>query len=304
MTWFILDRVGLSLEELGALDPAWWSPDPLLLAVSCLLLFAGYAFSAAVWGLMVRDLGGPRLGGWEAIRLFMIANLGRYVPGKLWQIAGLAALARARGVPAATATGAAVLGQGIALVAASAVGLGAVLAGPPELATWAPWAAGALAVAVGVGLLPPVFRPVASLWFRLARQDEPELLGSVHALRWLLLYALNWVLYALAFAVLARSLGVGAPLVPLASAFAAAYVLGYLMIFAPAGVGVREGFMVALLTPWIGAAPSGALAVVARVWTTAVEVIPAAVFWTRHLARHPEDPEGPPRTGQGEGRHD
>lgn len=284
MTWFILDRVGLSMEALAALDPAWWRPDPWILALSCLLLLGGYAFSATVWGLMVREMGGPRLRATEAVRLFMIANLGRYVPGKVWQIAGLAALARARGVPAATATGAAVLGQGLALVAASAVGLGAVLAGPPDLATWAPWAAGAAAVAVGVGLVPPVFRFISGLWFRLARQEEPEGLGSVHAVRWLGLYVVNWAVYALAFSVLARSVGVDAPLVPLGSAFAAAYVLGYLMIFAPAGVGVREGFLVALLTPWMGAAPAGALAVLARIWTTVVEVLPAGLFWGRHLS--------------------
>ena len=247
--------------------------------------------SAAIWGLMVRDMGGPRLPTWVAVRIFMVANLGRYVPGKVWQIAGLAALARSRGVPASTATGAAVLGQGLALVAASAVGLGAVLGGPEPVASWAPWAAGGLVLAVAVGLLPPVFRAVAALWFRLARQDAPPSLGSVHALRWLLLYALNWVLYAFAFWVLARSVGVTAPLVPVASAFAAAYVLGYLMIFAPAGVGVREGFLVALLTPWTGAAPAGALAILSRIWTTVVELVPAAAFWTRYLAGQPDRTE-------------
>jgi hypothetical protein len=290
------------MAELERLDPRWWTPEPVLLAVSCVLLFGGYAASAAVWAVMVRDLGGPRLPPWQAVRLFMIANLGRYVPGKVWQIAGLAALARGRGVPAAVATGAAVLGQGIALVAASAVGLGALVGGPTELTTWAPWAAGAVAVAVGVGLFPPVFRPVASLWFRLARQEEPELPGTGRAALWLLLYGLNWILYALSFWVLARSLGVEAPVVPLASAFAAAYVLGYLMIFAPAGVGVREGFLVALLTPWIGAAPAGALAVLARIWTTVVEVVPAALFWVRHLAGGAGERRGagePPAPGAG-----
>jgi uncharacterized membrane protein YbhN (UPF0104 family) len=276
--------VGLGLEELRGVDPALWTPDPLLFGVSCALLFAGYAVSAAIWGRMVRDLGGPRLGIAESVRLFMIANVGRYVPGKVWQIAGLAALARGRGVSATVATGAAILGQGIALVAATIVGLGAVLAGPPELAEWGRVAAGFGVAAVAVGLFPPVFRTVSALWFRLASAVPPEELRSRHALVWLVLYGLNWVLYALAFWVLARSVGVTAPPVPVASAFAAAWVLGWIMIFAPAGIGVREGFMVALLTPHMGPGPAGALAVLSRVWATAVELIPAAVFWGRHLA--------------------
>lgn len=284
MTWFVLDRVGLELEALGALDPAVWVPDPVLLVVASLLLLAGYLWSAALWGMIVSDLGGPRLPATEAVRLFMIANLGRYVPGKLWQIAGLAVLARGRGVSAPTATGAAVLGQGIALAAATMVGLGALVDAGPSVRRWGLAAAGAVVVGVALSAVPAVSRRLAALWFRVARREAPEGLSSVHGLRWLFLYGLNWVLYAFSFWVLVRSLGLSGEVVPVASAFAAAYVLGYLMIFAPAGIGVREGFLVAFLTPHLGVAPSGAVAVIARVWTTLVEVVPAAAFWARHVA--------------------
>ncbi len=83
---------------------------------------------------------------------------------------------------------------------------------------------------------------------------------------------------------LSVSLDLRGGVLPVASAFAAAYVLGYLMVFAPAGLGPREGFLVAFLTPHLGAAPSGVIAVVARLWTTAVEVVPAGIFWSGHLA--------------------
>ncbi len=285
VTWLIVDRVGLGMDDLRSVDPALlWSPDPVLLAGSCVLLLAGYFFSAGLWGRIVRDLGGPVVPIRDAVRIFMIANLGRYVPGKVWQIAGLAVLARRRGVPPATATGAAVLGQGIALVAATAVGLGALLRGPDELRSWGLVAVAGMALAVALGLTPPVFRRASALWFRLARQEAPENLNSSHPLRWLGLFFANWVLYAFSFWVLSTSFGHRADLIPVGSAFAAAYVLGYLMIFAPAGLGVREGFLVAFLTPHLGLGPSGALAVVARIWTTVVEVVPAAAFWARHVA--------------------
>jgi len=255
---------------------------PLALA-SCALLLLAYFWSASLWGRIVVDLGGPTLATFEAIRLFMVANLGRYLPGKVWQIAGLAVLARRRGVPAATATGAAVLGQGMALAAAALVGMGSLLSGPTELRRWGVPVGATLAAAVVVGLIPPVFRRLARLWFRLARQEPPPGLGALHAVRWLALFVGNWVLYAFSFWVLAASFGHASNLVPVASAFAAAYVLGYVMLFAPAGVGVREGALIALLTPYMGAAAAGVLAVVARIWTTAVELVPAGVFWARHL---------------------
>jgi len=201
-------------------------------------------------------------------------------------------MAKNRGVPAGTATGAAVVGQGIALVAATLVALGALVGGPEEIRRWGLPGAGLVVGVTAIGLLPPVFARITALWFRVSKQEAPANLGSVHALRWLLLYLGNWILYAFSFWVLAASFGHRGDVVPVASAFAAAYVLGYVMIFAPAGVGVREGFLVAFLSPYLGVGPSGVLAVVARLWTTVVELVPAAAFWLRHLTRATRNANG------------
>jgi len=286
VTWFIVDRVGLDFAALTEVGADAWLPDPILLALASVLLASAYFVSAALWGSIVRDLGGPTIPPADAVRLFMIANLGRYVPGKVWQIWGLAALAKGRGVPALTSTAAAVLGQGVALVAAATVGIGAFLGGPEVYRTWG--LVGALGVVALVVLvsIPAVFRRITALWLRLSGADEARIgLGSLHGVRWLSLYVLNWMMYALSFWVLSRSLGMGGELIPVASAFAAAYVLGYAMIFAPAGLGPREGFLIMFLTPHLGATSSGVIAIVARLWTTLVELVPAGVFWMRHMAK-------------------
>lgn len=283
VTWFVATRAGLSLDELRALDLSAWQPRWGLVVVSCMGLLLGFLITGWLWGRIVEGLGGPRLPPAVAVRLFMIANLGRYVPGKVWQIAGLAALAKTRGVPGATAAAGAVLGQGIALVSATFVGLGAVW----TLADGAGWRWAVpvgLAGGVVLGLLPPVFNGLADLWFRLARTARPEGLRPSRAVEWLVVGLVSWIVYAGAFWVLVEGLGLEASFLPTASAFAAAYVLGYVMVFAPAGIGVREGFLIVLLSPQVGAAAAGAIAVIARLWTTLIEVLPAAAFWTRHLA--------------------
>ncbi len=283
MTWFILDRLGPGIGQLRGVDAALWRPNVPLALASCVLLLGAYFVSAALWGRIVADLGGPRLPAFEAVRLFMIANLARYLPGKIWQIAGLAVLARRRGVPASTATAAAVLGQGFALVGATLVGTGALLAGPPGIRHWGIIGAGTLGLAVMIGLIPAVFDRIVALWFRLARQDRPPHLSSAHGLGWVAAFTANWALYAFSFQVLAASFGHAGHPVAIASAFAAAYVLGYLMIFAPAGVGVREGALLVFLTPYVGASAATVLAVVSRIWTTGVELVPAGAFWLSHL---------------------
>jgi len=283
VTWFIVTRAGLSLEDLRQLESGVFDIRPGLLLASCATLFAGYMSTALIWARIVRDLGGPRLPAHDAVRLFMIGNLGRYVPGKVWQIAALAALARQRGVPATTATAAAILGQGTGLGAAMAIGLGAAW----QYGAGEAWRWGVPALILGgitVGLLPPVFDAVSRLWFRVAKSDPPASLSYRDGVRWIFLSIGSWIVYAVSFWLFARGLGLELGLLTGASAFAAAYVLGYLVVFAPAGLGVREGFLIALLTSTIGVGAATALAAASRLWTTVVEVVPAAAFWTRHLA--------------------
>lgn len=283
VTWFIADQAGLSVERLRDVDLGAWSLQWWLLVTSCIALLGGYVGTGLLWGHIVKGLGGPTLPAPTSVRLFMVANLGRYVPGKVWQIAGLVALSKGRGIPGSTATAAAVLGQGIGLASATLIGLGS-LWGVADGASWR-WSLLVVLIALPAGALaPPVFRAVVYGWFRLTRADPPEELHPRRAATWFALGFANWVTYALAFWVLVLGLGFDASLLPTASAFAAAYVLGYLAIFAPAGLGVREGFLLALMAPQIGAGPAGAVAVTARLWTTIVEVVPAAAFWARHVS--------------------
>jgi len=279
VTLFIFRSVGVSSEGLRGLEGQLWRPDLLPFLGASGVLILGYLGSALLWGRMVRELGGPPLGGFTSVRIYMVSNLGRYLPGKVWQIAGMALLARRMGVTPAVSAGAAILGQGVALAGASVVGAVA-FAGAEGQLRW-----------LGLGLLlgvlgfllvtgvPVLFQRLVHTAYRVVRQVPPPdlLMNRSFGIRWLALYAMNWAVYAVAFWGLARSLRMEVTVIEAAPAFAAAYVLGYAAIFAPAGVGVREGFLVAFLQPVVG---TGAvvLALVARLWTTVVEVVPALLL--------------------------
>jgi uncharacterized membrane protein YbhN (UPF0104 family) len=177
------------------------------------------------------------------------------------------------------------MGQGAALVGASLIGTTALLS-QPDYRTLGIWALVGMGAGLVVASLPPVLRRVTRLWFRLARQDPPPggEPGPGFALRWVALYTVNWGIYALSFWILVKSFDLAGGPAQVGPAFAAAYVIGYVAIFALAGLGVRESFLILFLSPFMGAAAAGAVAVIARLWTTAVEVIPAGAFWLRHVA--------------------
>src|SRR3989442_3452087 len=79
---------------------------------------------------------GQRIAFGPAARTWSVANLGRYVPGKVWSVAGLVVLAQRAGVAPGPAAASAFVIQAVSL--GSGVALGAALtphnAAPPRLA--------------------------------------------------------------------------------------------------------------------------------------------------------------------------
>jgi glycosyltransferase 2 family protein len=287
VTWFVLRAVGLSMADLRDVDSADWDFQLIPFLGSVILLVIGYGISGLLWGKMVAELGGPVLEGRDAIRVYMIANLGRYIPGKVWQIIGLAALAKARGVPAPIATGAAVLGQLIAVSSATLLGLGVFFGANAEWRLYGWIGLGATLLLCLVISIPATLDRLVDGLFRLARQDKPgrRLGRSTFGVRWILYYLANWGVYSTAFWLLYLGFQPFEPFLRIGPAFAAAYVMGYVVLVAPAGGGVREGALVLFLSPVASPAVGAAVAIIARAWTTIVELAPAAAFWMHEQRR-------------------
>jgi hypothetical protein len=91
--------------------------------------------------------------------------------------------------------------------------------------------------------------------------------------------SLQWVAYGVAFRLLAMGLlgqapgGWGFYL----TAFTESYLAGVIAVFAPAGLLVREAAMISILTPVLGGADAVILAVAARIWHTALELLTGAL---------------------------
>jgi glycosyltransferase 2 family protein len=278
VTWLIVAQVGVTMEDALSLDVAIPAPRPLLLGLSVLLLVFCFGLAARFWGLMVAELGEPDPGWLSSIRIVMTANLGRYIPGKVWQVAGLALLSRRQGIPATVGTAAALLGQLFHLAGAMVVGT-AVLAGPGP-GVWGGRVALVLFLLfVVLASIPPVLQKALALGYRFAGLDPSSAPrpGVLFGPRWVLLHTLVWIGYGLAFSLLVMGLGLEGAVPSLIATFSAAYLIGYLAIFAPAGIGVREGVLIALLQPALGGAAVG-VAILARVWMTVVELLPAGGF--------------------------
>jgi glycosyltransferase 2 family protein len=303
--WGIYRVLAPELGQISREDLTRWRPAPLPLLASFGLLTAFYVAHAFIWRRIVDDLGGGRPTVAATIRIYFLASLGRYLPGKVWALAGLGVLAGRAGLAPATAAAAQVLGQ-FGFLATGMLFLGVML---PE---WAVALGNGAGAAAGSSSLPLLLGAAmltlagAGLWLLVAtplghgfRERLAGLLGPragerlrgafgladrirpTTAALWALAYAASWVVLGGAFVLFVGSFEPATWAHPrfVAGTVAAAYLVGYLFFVVPAGLGVREGAMVLLLAQVMPDA-AGALVVgaLSRVWFTAAELLPLALL--------------------------
>ena len=273
-----------NLDRLGEVDlrvrPAWWVLAGLLTAAASVAL-------PAAWHRTVAALGG-RLAISVAVRIWWQSQAARFVTTMAGTAAGRAAMAARAGVPVAVSAAAQVLE--LALLVGWSVALGAVPARglPVAGGLRAALAAGAVA---GLAALPWL----AGRGLALARRWRPQVGGRVPPPGELLAaeaaYGANAALRSAAFVAFAAGMlpvaaGDWPALVAAWNLAAAAGILG----ITPAGLGVREGALVALLQARLGLGGAAALAAAWRAWELAFEVVAVAAVTAggRRRAAAPE----------------
>jgi hypothetical protein len=260
--------------------PFTWNVQPLLLLLSALVVWAMYALLIATWRLLVERWGG-RLTMRHAASIWTVSSLGKYVPGKVWAIAGMAVMAKRVGVPPWIATGAAVLNQVLAIGAGVVV---VALTGTTLLEARYPWLRTAMWILLGLVVLGMFVLSSADTVRRLLRAAGVEAGDTAGPPASALVTAgvanlIAWVGYGVALWLMARGLTVvPLPLSLAIGAFAASYLMGFLALVAPAGLGVREGVFILMLDGTMGTPAAVALAVASRLLLTLTELGAALPF--------------------------
>ena len=282
-------KLALNWAELRS-QAIHWELQPGWLLAAAAITWAAYGLLVEAWRRVVVSMG-QRLEYRDAARICMVSNLGKYIPGKVWAIAGNALLAQQAGVDATVSVAAAMVLQALAL--ASGVTLVGIL-GP---ATLRAYGTGYVAATVILGVLAVlgVLALTSGRLLGMLRRVLPAAMPTLTPVPlgvMLAAFAANvcaWAAYGLAFVWLARGLTPDASLTwsQASTVFTISYLVGLVALFAPGGVGPRESLFVVLLTGPLGPKLAVALALASRVLLTITELGAAAPFL---LVR-----KGPPR---------
>jgi glycosyltransferase 2 family protein len=234
-------------------------------ALACVLL--GLCATVQVWRLLLASLGSPLPAG-VAARIMFIGQLGKYVPGSVWPVLAQMELGVAYRVPRSRSASASVLMILVTLLT------GLVLAAVtlPFVAGHVPYQWALLAAPALVALLyPRILNMIIGRTLQLARQPQLTVpLGTSALLRPLCWAFVTWICYGLQIWILATRLGAPAGKTALISlgGFAFAWTVGFMVVFAPAGAGVRDVLLLLVLVPVLGSGNGTAVVMVSRVLLT------------------------------------
>jgi hypothetical protein len=266
------------LARAGSLS-ALLSFKPWLFAASMAVLMLHMCLAALSW-MMVSGVVGCPVTYRQAFAIHFLTQVGKYVPGKVWAAVGKVGLTKTLGLSATRASHAMVLeslfivsgSMIVALplvpVAADHLGLGKVVSLVAVSIT-----AGALVLTAHPTAFRRILRFVGTITGKTLSCEDP---GFLNVLRLLPVYLLVFLTQGFAFVLLAWSFGTDVPLYPGMFTFPMAMAIGFVVVFAPGGLGVREltlSWLVALSAPAVDPGQAELLSIAARLWITLAEAL-------------------------------
>lgn len=223
----------------------------------------------------------------KAGQIYLVGQLGRYLPGSVWAVALQMELGLRAGIPRARSFAASLVMIGLSLTAGLLVGI----LGVPSLAAEVGHRAWAVVAVLAVLLLvsaPPILTRMVDTLLRLLRRPgiqhpfSPS--GVARPIGWSVLtyLALGTHMYLLVLA----DQQVGPPSwLTVVGTYAIATVAGVFAVVTPSGLGIREAVLVLSLAPFTGAGAALALALTSRLILLLVDVVAAgAAAWTARRA--------------------
>jgi glycosyltransferase 2 family protein len=237
---------------------------------------------AALWVFTLRSLGGDLPLGY-GVRIVLLSNLGKYLPGKVVHVVGQVMLAANRGVPPALGVTSILVELALSLMGACVVSL---LSFPVLLEDYRAILVPLAVVGLPVGLIvlhPRVLRRLLLLARNIvpgARSQElPNLASYRVTLQLFAGYAMSWVLMAIALYAVAASITSVDPgrLLAMGGAVAISYVFGLVVPFAPAGLGAREGVTILLLSSFMPVPAAVVASVLYRLVSITADAAAAAI---------------------------
>lgn len=252
-----------------------WDTEPWLLLGSVVALIAVFVWGVLVWKRVLTRFVAEPIPYPALLRIWFLSSLARYIPGKVWQFLAAGQLARAAALPAGLLVTSMMVQMIFGLLAAVLIAVVTLPVDITGVGAIPDWLLVPTLMLAAVLAHPRMINLGLRVVSRLLNRDVLIWSGSwSQGLGLLVLSMISWLFQGLAFFLFVGSL-VNIPLgalLPVTGINALAFAAGYVVLLAPAGLGIREATMAVLLSPYVPDGVAAAIAVASRLWTIAAEL--------------------------------
>jgi uncharacterized membrane protein YbhN (UPF0104 family) len=240
----------------------------LFLVLTFAVFISGWLFSLRTSGKNVS----PR----DAAYSWLLANAGKYIPGKIFMFAGRLSLCNSFGVRKSECFWAMSIEHFFMLTAAVPFLIITINKGydPDTITIYA--ICFILVVDCLLIVKPQLFLiPTNKILNRLGHAPLAKAPSPRYMVQLLIIYLSGWFFYSLSGIILLRALEVKTdmPLVSIMAVFVTSWLIGFISMLTPGGIGVREAVIVVLLQPEIPVPQAIAIALLARLTWSLIEIL-------------------------------
>lgn len=243
---------------------------------------------------LLRGITGKQVSFRVAFTLFHLANITRYLPGRIWGVVRLLSLSHQFGLSKTAVGSSLTLHVGIETALGGLIGV-SLLSSPKMRGTafgmldkisghTTVLSIACIGVLIGCLFLIPKVNTYARAFLKTltSMRRDPKLWADV-----IVGHTLLWGCQGFAFFMFVKSFVLVAwtDMFGLTACFAFAWIVGFLSILTPGGLGIREGLLALLLTNAMPPAQATLVALLCRVWMLSTEIILAGIAFILNRTR-------------------
>ncbi len=274
--YFIIKATSFNLQAVKDFD---FRINIFYVIVSSLFYFIGFVFLSLPHIYILNKMGYKVLFR-DNLKYLIYGQFGGYVPGKVWLYAIRYNFLKKYNVKINHYLSVFFIESFLLII--SAFFISYILLGRAYIDFVPPYVIYLISLLVFVVIIPKVFYRILNIGMRIIKKDKIEIdmqMGFGDFFAVFVFFCVYWIFLGASFYFLSLNFYYNLNILYIIGVFVLSYVVGLVSVFAPKGLGVREGMVSVLLSRVMPSYQATALSFIARLWSTANELFYSFLFW-------------------------